>query len=366
MYSAAANPPNLSGDYANQVVLKRAREVDPEGTGTLGIITKPDDLPASSEAEAVFIDLAKNKNIFSRLGWHCVRNRGFPEKDFSFAERNQLELAFFSKGRWVELDEDTLGIDSLRTRLSTLLFQHVKQELPRLREDLNDKYEQTCSSLDRLGLKREDEREQRDYLIKISLQFNDLTKAAVNGHYEGSFFGHVNKNSPLKSAHARRLRAMIQHYNMEFAQQMRMYGHKYRFNGQVPMDDDEQLNVKELSASQKPLSGEKALEWVRDFLRRTRGVELYGNLNSLVVGELFWELSESWSDLAQAHTEEMAELRKNFVEEVLKEICTPDIFSRLGPLCIEQALRERFEGAEAERRKIIDDNRRYPATWNHY
>ena len=38
-------------DYANQVILGRCREVDPKGSGTLGIITKPDSLRPGSVNE---------------------------------------------------------------------------------------------------------------------------------------------------------------------------------------------------------------------------------------------------------------------------------------------------------------------------
>lgn len=52
--------PIISGknDYANQVILRRGRSVDPDGSRTLGIITKPDNLPPGSESEKSFVFLA--------------------------------------------------------------------------------------------------------------------------------------------------------------------------------------------------------------------------------------------------------------------------------------------------------------------
>lgn len=38
---------SAKNNYANQIVTKLARDVDPLGVRTLGIIAKPDDLPAS-------------------------------------------------------------------------------------------------------------------------------------------------------------------------------------------------------------------------------------------------------------------------------------------------------------------------------
>lgn len=41
-------------DYANQIVTKLARKVNPKGLGTLGIITKPDTLHVGSETKKIF------------------------------------------------------------------------------------------------------------------------------------------------------------------------------------------------------------------------------------------------------------------------------------------------------------------------
>lgn len=40
--------------FANQPVTKFARQIDPEGSRTLGLITKPDKLDRSSENEAYY------------------------------------------------------------------------------------------------------------------------------------------------------------------------------------------------------------------------------------------------------------------------------------------------------------------------
>ena len=47
---------SAKNDYANQIVTTLAREVDPKGLRTLGIITKPDTLHVGSESEAAFLE----------------------------------------------------------------------------------------------------------------------------------------------------------------------------------------------------------------------------------------------------------------------------------------------------------------------
>jgi hypothetical protein len=59
---------SAKNDYANQIVLKIALEADLRSQRTLGIITKPDTLPAGLESEADFVSLTKNEDVSFDLG----------------------------------------------------------------------------------------------------------------------------------------------------------------------------------------------------------------------------------------------------------------------------------------------------------
>lgn len=85
--------------YANQIILQRARQIDPTGDHTLDIITKPDTLYAGSQSEVTFISLAQNEDsvVQFRLGWHILKNKDYELKDCSFLERNQSESTFFDQ-----------------------------------------------------------------------------------------------------------------------------------------------------------------------------------------------------------------------------------------------------------------------------
>ena len=62
-------------DFANQGILPKCQAVDHDGQRTLGIISKPDYLKNGSSNQTSWINLAENKNIFFRLGWHILKNR---------------------------------------------------------------------------------------------------------------------------------------------------------------------------------------------------------------------------------------------------------------------------------------------------
>ena len=370
--------------------MKRAREFDKKGSRTLGIITKLDDLHLDSGNETVFINLAQNEDIFFALRWHVLKNRGFTDRHYSFNQRNQSERAFLSKGNWQKLPSNILGIEQLRIRLSDLLFRHIKQELLKLREELDQIYEDTLLGLQALGRERSTVHQQKEYLMQLSLQFYDLTKAGVNGYYESDYFRTVDTGSDFGSTlHERRLRAAVQLLNAKFAKAMCKLGHKYKFEGLISLEDDESDGDADTLASgvdsdqdeaeakldrvgspsfpaSKVLCRSKALSWVKIVLIRTRGRELPGNFNPLLIGELFWEQSENWQGLAEDHLDHVSVLCSNFVIDLLRDICPLDVSSRVQASIVEESLKRRLEAGEAELKKLLQDRKRYPMTYNHY
>jgi hypothetical protein len=87
---------SAKNDYANQIVLKLACAANKKGNRTLGVITKPDTLIASSESEAIYVSLARNQDIEFRLGWHVLKNMDFKTGEWSLADRDVKEEEFFS------------------------------------------------------------------------------------------------------------------------------------------------------------------------------------------------------------------------------------------------------------------------------
>jgi GTPase SAR1 family protein len=364
---------SAKNDYANQVILRRCREVDPDGSRTLGIITKPDSLDPTSDNEAAFISLSKNEDIFFFLGWHILKNRGYEDRKCSFQQRNASEKAFFEKGEWAKLPRDMVGVESLRARLSELLLAHIKRELPHLKRELEGKYAETTANLEHLGQDRTSPDAQLKYLMRISMEFNDIARAGANGQYEAPFFGKVDSTEPLEAlANKKRLRAMVQNYNTAFAQEMRINGSKYMLPMEEPNDVENGTGKRDISDSEisvvgpRQFSDEEAIAWVKRILVRTRGRELPGTFNPLVISELFWEQSEKWMTMATLHTEKVAELCETFVELLLDEIAPADVTSRLQGYRIEQELKGRLEAAQAELSKIIADLKLHPISYNRF
>lgn len=204
---------SAKNDYANQIVTKFAREVDSEGNRTLGVITKPDMLHVGSESEAAYLGLARNEDVQFRLGWHVLRNRDFDTRHLSRAERDKAERDFFSSGVWQTLPLRSLGVESLRPRLSSALKDQIISELPGLIRDIESGIADSRVRLNQLGDARGTANEQRLYLIRISASFSSLLSSAKDGVYDQDFFGDAHTDAGFQ----KRLRAVVQDHLLGFA-----------------------------------------------------------------------------------------------------------------------------------------------------
>jgi GTPase SAR1 family protein len=392
-------------DYATQDILKRVQDVDPKGVRTLGIITKPDRVDGAGSKQA-FLELARNQDIVFKLGWHVLKNRDPEETSAgtSLDQRKESETNWFKEHFMSALPTNMVGIDSLRRRLSLLLFQHVKRELPQLRLELEALLESAESELNLMGRKRATPQECKEYLSQLSLEFYEVTKSAVEGHYEGTYFHQgteLEQDFDISSPGTYcRTRAVVQYLNTEFSNKLRLQGHKYIFSakgteggesgdedeetedqhisqseGDYPMDGDgDEIESRSFSSSlegdehkMKPvrLNRDQALQWVHHLLVRTRGKELLGNFNPLLIGELFWEQSSKWEKLASAHVEQVAHVVSNFLQTLLKAKCASDVHDRVWE-SMEEKLKTRKDEADRELQSIMEDLQSYPINYNHY
>ncbi|CAG8949939.1 hypothetical protein HYFRA_00004270 [Hymenoscyphus fraxineus] len=359
-------------DYANQRILSKVREVDPEGDRTLGVITKPDIPPAGSGSEKAYIELARNEDIFFKLGWHVVKNRKFDERDVSLSDRNELEASFFRTTNWSSVPKEDVGIAALRLRLSKLLFEHVRKELPNLRAELEQQLLSTQKELEQLGESRSSAEECKAYLAQLSVNYCEIVKAAVDGHYEGEYFHqNVDTEFALQSPSTLcRTRAVVQLLNTKFAENVRINGPKFRIDSQKSEDgEDVPLPIHlQPNKSQAPkiITRKEALEWVSKALIRSRGKELVGSFNPLIISELLKELTEKWYDFALYHLEEISVVCHKFLKNLLHDLTPEDVERRIWENKIAEELGKREKEAKNELERLMADLRGHPINYNHY
>jgi hypothetical protein len=157
---------SAKSDSALQDVTEFARELDPQGVRTLGLITKPDTLDAGSDSEQAYLKLAENKDVAFQLGWHVLKNRDYKMRDATTAERDAAEDEFLSKGVWATIDPSLLGVRHLKPRLSNVLKDQILRQLPSLIQDVESGLADCDRRLQLLGAPRPTITEQRRYLLQ--------------------------------------------------------------------------------------------------------------------------------------------------------------------------------------------------------
>ena len=346
---------SAKNDHANQIVTKLARDVDPKGVRTLGIITKPDTLRVGSESEKVFLDLAGNKDIVFRLGWHVLKNRDDDNRDCSLEERDEKEREFLSQGIWMSLPPKTLGIGALKPRLSTVLKDQIVSELPNLIRDIQAGIDDSRSTLIRLGEARGTLQEQRLYLVHVSQSFSSLVKAAVDGVYVHEFFG----DAMTLAGFRKRLRAVVQDVLLKFAADMRREGHSQEIT--------EDASPQKKASTPKQISRSDFLGDVRELVRKSRGCELPGTFNPLIIGDLFYQQSKPWKQLVERYSEKILDATRTSLE--LISLHTTDETTSEGLLqeVIDPAMERYADQLESKVTEILRPHQKgHPITYNHY
>ncbi|KAB8214697.1 P-loop containing nucleoside triphosphate hydrolase protein [Aspergillus novoparasiticus] len=346
---------SAKNDFANQIVLTLAREADRTGSRTLGVITKPDTLTPGSETEAMFVSLAKNQQVSFRHGWHVLKNQDSEKSNGTLTERDAEEEQFFAKGVWRDLPLSDVAIKPFRERLSKVLLGQIATELPSLIEEIQVQVGDCQRRLERLGRPRTTIAEQKYYLLHISQNFQNLVRAATEGTYNDPFF---NSAQPT-SGYSRRIRAVMQNLNQEFTERINSGGH-YR---QITEGGESEA----VSRQQVLVTREEYIQHIQNVLKHTRGKELPGTFNPLIIGELFREQSSQWETIARGHVTTAWNNAKDFVRAVVLHI--GDITTAKGLLreVVDPRFDQLLKDLQQRTSELLQPHQQgHPITYNHY
>lgn len=115
-------------DIQNQSGVTLAREVDPEGKRTIGVLTKADRIADGDHG--AWLDILKGKSQPLQLGYYAVKNPNTKELEerISNAKAREAEAAFFETDPWNRVPKSKLGTTALANKLSTFLEQNINDK----------------------------------------------------------------------------------------------------------------------------------------------------------------------------------------------------------------------------------------------
>ncbi|KAK3684814.1 Dynamin central region-domain-containing protein [Podospora appendiculata] len=136
-------------DLANSDGLKLAREVDPEGQRTIGVLTKVDLMDDGTDV----VDILAGRIIPLRLGYVPVVNRGQRDIDNKKPINAALEAEknFFDNHKAYRNKSSYCGTPYLARKLNLILMMHIKQTLPDIKARISSSLQKYTQELDTLG-----------------------------------------------------------------------------------------------------------------------------------------------------------------------------------------------------------------------
>ncbi|XP_071994912.1 interferon-induced GTP-binding protein Mx2-like isoform X1 [Engystomops pustulosus] len=181
----AVVPSNV--DIATTEALEMAREVDPNGERTLGILTKPDLVDKGSELEVVSV--VRNLVYTLKKGYMIVKCRGQSEihNNISLEAALQNEKDFFENHEHfgVLLDEGRATISLLAEKLTNELVEHISRTIPTLENQIKTKLQEAEKRVKSIGLGvPEGESERRLFLVDRIRHFIDGITEITQGEEE--------------------------------------------------------------------------------------------------------------------------------------------------------------------------------------
>ncbi|TKA74100.1 hypothetical protein B0A55_11064 [Friedmanniomyces simplex] len=403
-------------DIANQSIIRKSKLFDKAGQRTVGIITKPDLINAGAEGRIAA--LAKNQDTTKlQLGFFLLKNPTPKEREATITpkQRSANELRYFQSPPWKEqkLDTTRVGIDKLQTSLQALLDRHIEKELPKVREEIKSTIRTSEQEMFSLPPERPTISHLRMFLSDLAMQYHSLATAALNGDYHTSHTPFFTANGTIVGS--TRLRALIHKLNTEFSDYMREKGEKLKLGHSRVADppirspesifslkkkkkapkakhagwDGSGTSVKRLRSfrvypadvgqddvvdtfatlsdtNQRLVTEIEMKAWVRKLYLMTRGRELPGNYNHVLLTELFHQQSVLWQRIATEHVEHVHETIGTFVNKAIAHLRVEEqVFAGIKE-GIDCALQEGRTRAEEELMRLCADEQQQPIAYNHY
>jgi replication fork clamp-binding protein CrfC len=195
-------------DLANSDGLKLARDVDPEGLRTIGVLTKVDLMDKGTDV----VDILAGRIIPLRLGYVPVVNRGQRDievnKAISAALENERE--YFENHPSYKGKSQYCGTPFLARKLNMILLHHIRASLPDIKARISQQLSKYSAELVTLGGPL-GEGSEANVVLSVITEFtsefrttidgntNDLNLNELSGGARISFVFHELFNNGVKS-----------------------------------------------------------------------------------------------------------------------------------------------------------------------
>lgn len=173
-----------NADMTTSDALQLAREIDPKGIRTVGVITKIDIMDSGTDARRMLM----GQEVPLRLGYVGVKNRNqqsiIDKKSVKEALKEEREW-FLNHPKYSSINQNLLGTDVLTTKCTKIMFTHIKSHLPDIMREIKEKMNQINDRLKDLGPPMPSLIKEKAHLLyNMVTEFCNLFKSTISGKYD--------------------------------------------------------------------------------------------------------------------------------------------------------------------------------------
>eukprot|EP00915_Cephaloidophora_sp_WS-2016_P004946 GHVH01006591.1.p1 GENE.GHVH01006591.1~~GHVH01006591.1.p1 ORF type:complete len:798 (-),score=126.07 GHVH01006591.1:104-2497(-) len=171
-------------DISTSDALQIARNVDPKGIRTLGVITKIDIMDSGTDA----VSMLKGSDVHLRLGYIGVKLRSQLDMKTGVTIKSSVtqETQFFSShAAYRALPATLWGTKTLTAKLAQVLFRHIKHCLPDIRNEISNQQTTATARLVQLGTgPPQDDTERIQLIWSLVTDFCEILKNTIRGKFD--------------------------------------------------------------------------------------------------------------------------------------------------------------------------------------
>mmetsp|Transcript_42765 Transcript_42765/g.118084 ORF Transcript_42765/g.118084 Transcript_42765/m.118084 type:complete len:811 (+) Transcript_42765:75-2507(+) len=171
-------------DMSVSDALQLARQVDPQGLRSIGVVTKIDIMDQGTDA----CKMLRGEEVPLRLGYVGVKMRS--QQDISnkklVSEALKEEKVYFENHRlYGKLPPGLVGTPVLIEKLTQVLFKHIRRFLPEIKKEINEKRRGVQDRLDELGQGVPlEEHERVQVMWTMITDYCEMFKNTIRGKYD--------------------------------------------------------------------------------------------------------------------------------------------------------------------------------------
>jgi dynamin 1-like protein len=171
-------------DMSVSDALQMARQVDPSGIRSIGVVTKIDIMDQGTDA----VKMLRGEDVPLKLGYVGVKMRSQQDIQTNKAVKDALkdEKEWFDNHRtYGKLPPGLVGTPVLIDKLTKILFLHIRRFLPDIKKEINEKRRSVQDRLDELGegVPVEDA-ERVQVMWTMVTDYCDMFKNTIRGKYD--------------------------------------------------------------------------------------------------------------------------------------------------------------------------------------